>query len=243
MKAQEWLDSKYTVKNIKKIDSEKQELEGVLEVEGFSELEEINLSTGKGITSLTIQNCPKVRMINVNYNKITELLGIEELGDLEELRIGQNEIKSLNTDQNTKLAVFICYDNPFQDNKVSVSSGLKRFNGDGSKHSISLSTEASDKQKMSEIAEKLGIEKDDLKDKTAKEIEDLIDKKIKDNKDKLKEISDKLPGLIKEDGKVDEDKLKEIDIKDVGEIKKMKEMIREELGSKFIAQIEIKPGS
>ena len=264
--AQEWLNGKYTDKNIKEINSERQPLEEELELKDFLDLEKINLSNGKGITKLTIQNCPKVKNINVNYNQITELLGVGELVDLEELRIGQNEIKNINTDKNTKLTTFICFDNPFQDNKVNINNGVRFFNGDGAKYSISLSTEGSDKQKLSATAEKLNIEKDSLEGKTAKEIEELINKKIEDllnsekenkeNKEKLEKITEKLPDLIK-DGKVDEEKLNEIKdqsdkvkeleklgIKSVEEAKKlqennkkMSEMIGESLGPKYIAQI------
>jgi len=88
---QEWLDEKYPTENRNetiKIDSEKgalerESLEGELILKDFPKLETVNLSIGKGITKITIENCPSIYYINVNDNQISEIKGLEKLKDLQ----------------------------------------------------------------------------------------------------------------------------------------------------------------
>jgi len=84
--AQKWLDKNYPIKKrneIKKIDSGEVPLEGKLSLKGYPNLEIVKLSGSKGITKITIEDCPKIYSIDVNDNQISEIKGLEELKDLQ----------------------------------------------------------------------------------------------------------------------------------------------------------------
>jgi hypothetical protein len=86
---QKWLGQKYSNKeevikiDSKKENSERELLEGELVLEDFPKLETLDLTGGKGITKLTIRNCPNIYCINVNGNSISEIEGLAELKDLQ----------------------------------------------------------------------------------------------------------------------------------------------------------------
>lgn len=253
--SQEWLEKKFNDKSVKEISSKKEELTGEIKIEGYSELEQINLYKSKEITKVTISGCPKVKYIDVSSNKIAELVGIEKLKDLERLNIGQNEIKGLNLLQNKKLKVVICYNNPLLDGSIDINDGLTFFNGSTVLNPVAISTKESYKAKLLELAKGLGIKEDELKDKTLKDVEKLVDDKVKElsgSKENLDKINEKLPGLIDETGKLDEDKLDEIKEKidklkelgvdsaeDLKNFAEKLEAIEKILGSDYLSQIEV----
>lgn len=255
--AQEWLKNNFSDKSVKEINnSKKEELTGEIKIEDYSELEQINLYKSKEITKVTISGCQKVKYIDVSSNKITELLGIEGLSDLERLNVGQNEIKGLNLLQNKKLKIIICYNNPFIDGSVDINDGLTFFNGSTVSNPVAISTKESYKTKLLELAKGLGIKEEELKDKTLKDIEKLVDDKAKElsgSKESLDKINEKLPDLIdKETGKLNEDKLDEIKekvdkLKELGvdsaeDLKKFTEkleIMEKILGSDYLSQIEV----
>lgn len=242
--AQEWLEKTFSDKNTKEINSKKEELTGEIKIENYPELEVINFWQSKEITKVTISGCPKVKHIDVSCNKIAELVGIEELVDLERLNIGQNEIKGLNLLQNKKLKVIICYNNPLLDGSIDINDGLTFFNGSTVLNTVAISTKGSYKEKLSEVAKGLGIKEEDLKDKTIQEIKELIENKVKElaeSKENIEKINDKLPGLIDPNtGKVDENKLNEIKEKnDIADSLKGSGIATVEDAKRLIQRLEI----
>jgi Leucine-rich repeat (LRR) protein len=49
-------------------------LQGELIIADFPNLKKINLANSKGITKMTITNCPQVKEVNVSNNQIAELV-------------------------------------------------------------------------------------------------------------------------------------------------------------------------
>lgn len=73
--AQQWLDHNYPKKereSITKLQLNKKELEGTLEISSFRNLRELNLSENR-ITSLTLNDCPNLELIDGGFNQLTEV--------------------------------------------------------------------------------------------------------------------------------------------------------------------------
>lgn len=121
--AQEWLDKKYPVNKrdlITQLDISNKNLEGFLEVEGFSELKDFACYRNQ-ITVLVIDNCSQSRTIICSENQLEQdLTTFAELENLEYLYIDENPVfGSLEPLQNLiKLrSLFI--------NKTELDSGLE----------------------------------------------------------------------------------------------------------------------
>jgi len=83
---QNWLNTTYQDKNVSKIElwnkerGEPGKLTGELKIEGYTKVEEINFERWDKekfkdeITKVTISNCPQVKKIKFNNNKITEII-------------------------------------------------------------------------------------------------------------------------------------------------------------------------
>jgi len=121
VKAQEWLDHQYPHwhrKEVTKLDLNKKELEGSLNLEEFFELEELYCYNNQ-LTSLVISNCPKLTYLDCSMNKLTYL-------DLNE----NSELNTLNCHSNklTKRSDFCL---PFDKKKlISIAMFNNNFSGD-----------------------------------------------------------------------------------------------------------------
>lgn len=193
VKVQKWLDDKYpTKKKTTKIDSEKgklerESLEGELILKDFPNLEIVNLSIGKGITKITIEDCPKIYYINVNDNKISEIKGLEELKELQCLWVSYNMITDPDIIlKNENLLIFACVRNPIKDRKINgkALNKLIYFSGGiGEEDRIYYSNEKDYVSKLKALANKLGIEDEKLEDKSASEVEESVNDKADTVKD------------------------------------------------------------
>lgn len=266
--AQTWLNNNYNNKDTTEeiINSKKEAIEGEIVIEGFSNLKKIDLSgsrSGSKITKFTIVNCSQVQDINISFNEVKEVVGIEVLNNLETLNIAQNKITNIDLLKNLKLRVIICFNNPISDGSININDGVRFFNGNNKENFVSLSVKGEQKKKLLEIAKDLGIGEDELKDKTLQEVEELIKDKVKElseSKEDLEKIEKKLPDLVdSKTGKLDETKLDEIkeqvdiakeleksEIKSAEDAKKllkkveaMKDLIITALGPDYLAQIEV----
>jgi len=114
IKAQEWLEKNYKKEETEisfilfKVNNEKNEendieLEGELLVDDYSDLKTIDLSEAKGITKLTIKDCPNIEVINIYDNPITEIVGLGSLTKLRDLNFGNTEIREIDISKSTRL--------------------------------------------------------------------------------------------------------------------------------------------
>ncbi len=75
---QTWLNQNYPQNQRVQIEeinnSSREELQGELIIADFPNLKKINLANSKGITKMTITNCPQVKEVNVSNNQIAELV-------------------------------------------------------------------------------------------------------------------------------------------------------------------------
>jgi len=212
--AQEWLDKKYSNKeevteiNSNKEGSEREFLEGELVLEDFPKLEKIDLSGSKGITKLTIINCPNVYYINVNDNSISEIVGHEELKELQWLWVSDNKITDPDiVAKNERLFIFACVRNPIKGGEINgrVLNKLIFFGGGiGEEKPIFYSVEKDHGEKMNEVNQNLlkVVDENNKKQNQLTEVKGEVEKlreelKNNNNQNDQKTI-DKLQGRIKE---------------------------------------------
>jgi hypothetical protein len=212
--AQQWLQENYeSQKNsaTKIVISGGVELEGDLEIKGYSSLEKILLNSSKQISKISIENCPNIKVIIVNDNQITEIKGLDSLTNLQKLNFGDNKVEKIDVSKNTQLETFIFYGNP---GKLQVD-GLKNLiklvslNTSDTFPIVTLLEQASEAD-LKELADKLklpveGKSKDEIKKEIIAEIE-----KNNQNKDKLKDPKNGIPDLLNDKGEIDKDKLEKL---------------------------------
>jgi Leucine-rich repeat (LRR) protein len=212
------LDKKYPQKNESKIEFIKsetletikyEELEGDLEIKGYSNLEKILLNSAKKISKISIENCPNIKVIIVNDNQITEIKGLDGLTNLQKLNFGDNKVEKINISENIQLGSLIFYGNPknlqFIDGIKSLDK-LISLNSTSTFPIITLLEKASEDD-LKEVAGKLKLpvgdkSKNDLKKEIIAEIE-----KNNRNKEKITELS---KDLFDKEGKVDEGELEKL---------------------------------
>jgi len=118
--AQEWLEKNYKKEETKEIsfilfkvnnDEEPDaELEGELLIDGYSNLKEIDLSGAKGITKLTIENCPDVEVVDLYGNLITAIPWLNKLTKLRKLNCGNTKITEIDVSGSTELEKILLND-------------------------------------------------------------------------------------------------------------------------------------
>jgi len=186
--AQEWLDKEYPLKGrnkIREINLKDEKLEGELLISNFLNLSKINVCDGKGITKLTITNCPKVEEILAYDNQIEEIIDFDKLLELKRLNFAKNRVKEINVSENTKLVYLVCHGNEgLRVKGLENSSQLSFLNGGWTnKNKIFFlpslgEIEDRNKDYLIEIVEKLGVNKGETKDKTVEEIKKIISDKL-----------------------------------------------------------------
>jgi len=129
VKAQEWLTNNYENKKNDETEikiSEGTELEEKLTIDGYPQLKKIYLGgvkkSDKGITELTIDNCPAVETVYVANNQITKIEGLEKLTKLRKLSFGGNKIEKIDISKNTELEMLYFHGNPAN---LEFTNGLK----------------------------------------------------------------------------------------------------------------------
>ncbi|CAJ0844982.1 9105_t:CDS:10 [Entrophospora sp. SA101] len=130
--AQSWLEAKYSNKTVGgKIELYDKNIEGVEEltgellIENYVNVEEIKLERRderkhvsfrdrlKGqITKITIKNCPKVKELNLNNNKISEIIFEGEFPDLVRLDLIDNKLSEIDISKIPKLIWLAITRNP-----------------------------------------------------------------------------------------------------------------------------------
>ncbi|CAG8481822.1 860_t:CDS:2 [Cetraspora pellucida] len=196
VEAQQWLKDNY--ENKKDNTAEIRiggniELEGKLTIDGYPNLKDIFLGGAKGITELSINNCPNVEVIFVSRNQITKIEGLTNLTKLQKLSFGNNRIEKIDISQNGQLGMLHFAKNPknLDDDTFAITTLLKQ------------ASEAD----LKEIAGKLELNVDG---KTPEEMKKLISdeiEKLNQNKEKLNEA---FPNLISDKNAVDDKKVAEI---------------------------------
>ncbi|CAG8456302.1 1431_t:CDS:2 [Paraglomus occultum] len=164
-----------------------EELEGELLIDGYPDLEEIDLSQAKGITKLTINvNCPKITEIILYDNSLTEIIGLENLTNLRKLNFGKTGIREIDISKNIQLEELSFHQNNSE--KIKIKEQIVE-------------------EDLKEIAEALGIEEEKIEDKPVEEVKKIIEeeaKRLQENEEKIKE---KFPTLINEEGKIVDNEL------------------------------------
>jgi hypothetical protein len=146
--AQEWLDKNYpkegeciretedkisflgegwnnfgrTRGEIERLEISSQELEGKLELEGFTKLEDLKCSYNK-LISLEIKNCSNLRVLVCNNNLLCELV-INDCPNLKILHCENNFLTELDLSCNEKLEDLILSDNDFSEQNLFFLSHL-----------------------------------------------------------------------------------------------------------------------
>ncbi|CAG8465009.1 10477_t:CDS:2 [Gigaspora margarita] len=209
VEAQKWLTDNYENKKdnteeirINESTEEDIELEGKLTIDGYPNLQKIFLGGTKGITELSINNCPNVEVVFVSDNQITKIEGLANLTKLRKLSFGNNKIEEIDISQNKQLEMLHFAENP---KDFKFINGIKEL----SKLTFVITTllEQASGEDLKEIAEGLKLNVDG---KTPEEMKEAIKNevaKIEQNKTKL---NDKLPGLLDSTATVDDAKLEEI---------------------------------
>ena len=238
VKAQEWLDKKYPQKNevtisfIKNETVDKikyEELEGDLEIKDYSNLERILLNSAKGISKISIENCPNIKVIIVNDNQITEIKGLDSLTNLRKLNFGDNKIEKIDVIKNVNLKSLIFYGNP---KNLQFVNGIKNltesvFLNTNDTFPITTLLEKASENDLKEVAEKLnllveGKSRDEIKKEIIAEIE-----KNNQNKEKLTELS---KDLFDREGKINESELAKIK-DETGKGREYQKLVDEEINN------------
>lgn len=238
VEAQTWLENNYKDKKEEKINftlvnilkkmkgEEKDEkLEGKMSISGYSELKEIDFTDAKGITELTIENCPNIEVIILYGNPITEIPWLNELPNLRRLNCGNTEIKGIDISGNAQLSWLSLNKNNRTIKIDGFKDFVKRMVYWNSIEGMEFPWEQILGEDLIEIAEVVGIEEGEMKDRAPGEIKELIKKKVGELqgiKDKVKEI----PGLVDGENKIDDDRLNELKELKPGEIKKLVEDLK-----------------
>jgi len=132
--AQSWLDTTYGNKSAGGkielhswspwVDSEI--LTGDLLIDGYINVEEIEVERweqGKGgksrgeITKVTVSNCPKLKKLHLESNKIKEIVFKDKLSNLTDLRLGDNQLTEIDISNLPALSVLILPSNSITDIK------------------------------------------------------------------------------------------------------------------------------
>ncbi|MCE8162936.1 MAG: hypothetical protein I3273_00760 [Candidatus Moeniiplasma glomeromycotorum] len=231
-KAQEWLNSEKADKNTPKIEISKEiELEGELIIENYPNLQVIDLNGGKGLTKVTIKDCPQVEVLRLFGNKITEIVGYDQLPKLKEFNFAKNQIIGVvDISKNSNIENLVAHSN--QNAKIEGWETLKDirflsigFVGKDISKNIIFSPFDERKKELTEIAKKFGIEEDKIKDKSPGEIKQLIQDESDKNQQNKNKINQELPGLLEASGKIDDNKLSEIK-KGIEKVEPLKEIIK-----------------
>jgi len=238
IKAQEWLEKNYKKEETEisfilfKVNNEKNEendieLEGELLVDDYSDLKTIDLSEAKGITKLTIKDCPNIEVINIYDNPITEIVGLGSLTKLRDLNFGNTEIREIDISKSTRLESLSLQKNGQEVKINGFENIIKKLNYWNSIETMTFPGEKITEGDLKGIAKDLGIKDEDIKDKSVEQMKGLIKEKI----ERLQEIKDKvgeIPGLLDKDkDKIDTDKLDELKGLKSDEIKKLEEGLKE----------------
>ncbi|RHZ35931.1 leucine-rich repeat domain-containing protein [endosymbiont GvMRE of Glomus versiforme] len=126
--AQKWLGDNYPLLNreyITKLDISKKKLENHLQLKGFTNLKELELSDNE-ITSLEIVNCPHLGEINGVRNKLIKI-DIKGCPQLKNLWVYSNLLTNLDLSQNSKLEELNIDNNNFSEQDLSFLSHLKNL--------------------------------------------------------------------------------------------------------------------
>jgi hypothetical protein len=214
----QWLKDNYENNKSSKVIVVKEgtELKGDLEIKDYPNLETIFLPFTKEITKLTISGCPKIEVISVPRNKITEITGLKDLGQLKELNISGNQLGEIDISNNIALETLFFRGNPtsfkFTGGFKTLKKLLKLVTWNSANTfsiaDILLKEEGLSEGDLKELANKLGVKitegksKDEIKKDIIAEIE-----KGNQNKEKLKDPKDGIPDLLNEKGEIDKDKL------------------------------------
>jgi hypothetical protein len=216
-KAQEWLNSEKTDKNITKIEIVKEiELEGELVIEDYPNLQIINLNGSKSLTKVTIKNCPQVEVLRLFGNKITEIVGYNQLPKLKEFNFSQNQMTGVvDISKNPSIEILIAHGNQSAEIKGwRVLKNLRSLNlgfiGKDISSKMIFSPFDERKEELTEVAKKSGIGEDKTKDKSPEEIKQLIQDENDKNQQNKTKIDKELPGLLDSSGKINDNKLSEI---------------------------------
>nr|CAG8570129.1 2919_t:CDS:2 [Entrophospora candida] len=211
VEAQKWLEENHKDKSITKIVVGRDiELDGKLEIDGYSSLEFILLSSAKLITGITITGCPNIKVFIANDNQITEIKGLDSLPNLQKLNLGENKLERIDISTNILLESLILHGNPKNFkfiNGIKDLTKLVSLNSSDTFPIIDLLEQASETD-LKEVAGKLGLKteegesKDEIKKNIIAEIE-----KSKQNNEKLSDSETGIPDLLNEKGEIDKDKL------------------------------------
>jgi Leucine-rich repeat (LRR) protein len=96
--------------DIRELDLIEENLEGSLNLEGFTNLEDVYCSGNDKLTHLTLIGCPRLSSLNCNYNRLTEL-DIRENLALTYLSLESNKLTALNVSSQNKLEYVDLRDN------------------------------------------------------------------------------------------------------------------------------------
>lgn len=236
MNAQQWLEANFKEKNGvieinflwkesgKKTEEATEKLEGEILIKDYLELKEIDFSGAKGVTKLTIENCPNVEVIDLYGNPITEVLGSGGLIKLRKLNYGDTNIAAIDVSKNTGLREIFLNDK--QEIKiVGFINIVKQLNVWSSIDGIAFPWEQIAEKDLKEIAKELGIKEGDLEGKSPEELRKVVKEKVdkfRGNEDKIKQI----PGLInkegEKEGEINDERLEELKKLEPGELGKLK---------------------
>ncbi|CAI2162264.1 13541_t:CDS:2 [Funneliformis geosporum] len=170
-------------------------LRGDLVIRDYPNLEIINLDNTEEITSLTIENCPKIESISVYCNKITKIVGLEELPLLNKLNCVGNLIDRLDISKNFKLTELRVFRNPPNMELVGLQN-LSYIEDIVTNEGNPINFSQIVRKELEEVAEKLGIDKNELENKSGEEIKGLIQEEgkiIRENETKLNDPELGLP--------------------------------------------------
>jgi len=112
LNAQEWLDKEYpkeTRKTISKLDISNKDLKGLLSLEDFINLEELECYDNQ-LTSLDVSRCLKLERLNCYKNQLVNL-DISKNSWLVQLVCSENKLTSLNLSEKSQLTELYCFDN------------------------------------------------------------------------------------------------------------------------------------
>nr|CAG8439296.1 2924_t:CDS:2 [Entrophospora candida] len=190
-----------------------EELEGDLEIKGYSNLEKILLNSAKKISKISIEDCPNVKVIIVYDNQITEIKVPDDgLTNLQKLNFGNNKVEKIDVSKSVQLETLIFYGNPTGLQFVNGIKSLAKLVSLNTSETFPIITllEKASEDDLKEVAEKLklpaeGKSKDEIKKEIIAEIE-----KNNQNKEKLKDPENGIPELLNDKGEIDKDKLKNL---------------------------------
>ncbi|MCE8163465.1 MAG: hypothetical protein I3273_05495 [Candidatus Moeniiplasma glomeromycotorum] len=123
--AQNWLNWNYPKsrrEKVKSLDISKENLEGSLKLENFTNLEKLDCS-GNKLNDLDLNNCLNLKIINCNENDLTSLV-LTKLIKLEEISCVSNQLTKLNLNDSIKPKKFQFWDNYLIEKEFYTSPNL-----------------------------------------------------------------------------------------------------------------------